>query len=81
MGTHQIPLTAGVLYKLLDGVHVGSVFGHFNGYKLETEIFGDAEVTVISGGGTEEFDFALLAPGRVAEAVGIALGNAVEHDV
>ena len=38
-------------------------------------------MTVVTGGGTEKFNLFLLAPGSVSETVGIALGNAVKHNI
>ena len=52
-------------HQFFHQIHIGSVFGHGNGDHFDTQILADAEVAVVTGAGTEEFDFIQLGPGGV----------------
>ena len=69
--------------KALHLVHIGAVFGHFDGDHLYTKRLTDAEVAVIAGGRAKE-DHALLAyprTGGIAGAVQHRACNGIVHQV
>ena len=74
-------LYAAVFYKLFDKIHIGTALDKRDVYHLNTEIFADAEVSVITGNGAKELYLPLLHPGFVACAVGHALRDKIKHDI
>ena len=74
-------LDHGIPDQVLHHVHIGAVGGHGHGDELEAKALRDPEVAVIAGGGAEELDPLLLAPGAhgLLQAVGVGPGDQVVH--
>ena len=52
--------------EALDLVHVGAIIGHRDGDILDTQVGGDAKVTVVAGNRAQELDFLAVVRGLVS---------------
>ena len=69
-------------YQLLYHVHIRSLWSHRNIDHLDSEKFGDLEVTVITRYRTEEFHLVKLAPWSISHyTLSHGTCNTVEHNV
>ncbi len=83
LGNAPDALEGGIVgHQLFNGIHVGAIFGHGDGYHLDAEGLGHAEVAVVAGDGAHELDLLQLAPRSGTQgAEHPAAHNGVVHDV